>query len=100
MLASRTASGCAGWWLAGGCWQRHCWLARQWLPPLAKPAPRQMSTAVDTLQTPSRGARPLFVLACAGKTFLDLIAEQIKHTRQAFGSKVRFVLMNRRAQAP
>jgi UTP--glucose-1-phosphate uridylyltransferase/phosphoglucomutase len=29
-----------------------------------------------------------------GKTFLDLIAEQIKHTRQEFGSKVRFVLMN------
>jgi UTP--glucose-1-phosphate uridylyltransferase/phosphoglucomutase len=29
-----------------------------------------------------------------GKTFLDLIAEQVKHTRQKFGSKVRFVLMN------
>lgn len=29
-----------------------------------------------------------------GKTFLDLIAEQIKHTRGQYGSKVRFVLMN------
>lgn len=29
-----------------------------------------------------------------GKTFLDLIAEQIKHTRALHGSKVRFVLMN------
>lgn len=29
-----------------------------------------------------------------GKTFLDLIAEQIKHTRQKHGSKVRFILMN------
>lgn len=29
-----------------------------------------------------------------GKTFLDLIAEQIKHTRSLFGSKVRFILMN------
>ena len=29
-----------------------------------------------------------------GKTFLDLIAEQIKHTRAQHGSKVRFVLMN------
>lgn len=34
-------------------------------------------------------------LRSAGKTFLDLIAEQIKHTRQQFGSKVRFILMNR-----
>ena len=29
-----------------------------------------------------------------GKTFLDLIADQIKYTRQHSGSKVRFVLMN------
>ena len=29
-----------------------------------------------------------------GKTFLDLIAEQIKHTRALHGSKVRFILMN------
>lgn len=29
-----------------------------------------------------------------GKTFLDLIAEQIKHTRQKHGSNVRFILMN------
>lgn len=29
-----------------------------------------------------------------GKTFLDLIAEQIKHTRREFDSKVRFILMN------
>lgn len=29
-----------------------------------------------------------------GKTFLDLIAEQIKYTREKFGSQVRFVLMN------
>lgn len=29
-----------------------------------------------------------------GKTFLDLIAEQIKHTREQYGSKVRFILMN------
>jgi UDP-N-acetylglucosamine pyrophosphorylase len=29
-----------------------------------------------------------------GKTFLDLIAEQIKHTRTTFGSNVRFILMN------
>ncbi|KAI3426193.1 hypothetical protein D9Q98_008570 [Chlorella vulgaris] len=29
-----------------------------------------------------------------GKTFLDLIAEQIKYTRQKYDSKVRFVLMN------
>lgn len=29
-----------------------------------------------------------------GKTFLDLIAEQIKHMRAEFKSKVRFVLMN------
>ena len=28
------------------------------------------------------------------KTFLDLIAEQIKYTRKKFDSKVRFVLMN------
>lgn len=30
-----------------------------------------------------------------GKTFLDLIAEQIVYTREKFGSKVRFILMNR-----
>ena len=29
-----------------------------------------------------------------GKTFLDLIAEQIKYTREQYGSNVRFVLMN------
>ena len=29
-----------------------------------------------------------------GKTFLDLIALQVKHMRQSFGSMVRFVLMN------
>jgi len=29
-----------------------------------------------------------------GKTFLDLIAEQIKYTRERYGSNVRFVLMN------
>lgn len=29
-----------------------------------------------------------------GKTFLDLIAEQIEHTREKIGAKVRFVLMN------
>ena len=29
-----------------------------------------------------------------GKTFLDLIAEQIVHTRSEFGSNVRFILMN------
>ncbi|EIE22492.1 UDP-glucose pyrophosphorylase [Coccomyxa subellipsoidea C-169] len=29
-----------------------------------------------------------------GKTFLDLIADQIEYTRTKFGSKVRFVLMN------
>ena len=29
-----------------------------------------------------------------GKTFLDIIAEQIKHTRKTFGSNVRFILMN------
>ena len=29
-----------------------------------------------------------------GKTFLDLIAEQIKHTRTQFNSNVRFILMN------
>eukprot|EP00890_Picochlorum_soloecismus_P003748 jgi/Picsp_1/4374/NSC_01880-R1_utp--glucose-1-phosphate uridylyltransferase len=29
-----------------------------------------------------------------GKTFLDLIAEQIKYTRTTFGSRVRFILMN------
>ena len=29
-----------------------------------------------------------------GKTFLDLIAEQIKHTRAEHGSNVRFILMN------
>ena len=29
-----------------------------------------------------------------GKSFLDLIADQIKYTRQHYGSKVRFVLMN------
>jgi UDP-N-acetylglucosamine pyrophosphorylase len=29
-----------------------------------------------------------------GKTFLDLIAEQIKYTRKTFGSHVRFILMN------
>jgi UDP-N-acetylglucosamine pyrophosphorylase len=29
-----------------------------------------------------------------GKTFLDLIAEQIKHTRNEFKSHVRFILMN------
>ncbi|KAL4420192.1 hypothetical protein ABPG77_011408 [Micractinium sp. CCAP 211/92] len=29
-----------------------------------------------------------------GKTFLDLIAEQIKYTRQKHGSNVRFILMN------
>ena len=29
-----------------------------------------------------------------GKTFLDLIAEQIKHTRDEFKSHVRFILMN------
>ncbi|KAK9840999.1 hypothetical protein WJX81_004986, partial [Elliptochloris bilobata] len=28
------------------------------------------------------------------KTFLDLIADQIKYTRQQYGSQVRFVLMN------
>lgn len=28
------------------------------------------------------------------KTFLDLIAEQVKHLRVKFGSKVRFILMN------
>lgn len=30
-----------------------------------------------------------------GKTFLDLIADQIEYTRSQTGSKVRFVLMNR-----
>jgi UDP-N-acetylglucosamine pyrophosphorylase len=30
-----------------------------------------------------------------GKTFLDLIAEQVVYTRKEFGSKVRFILMNR-----
>ena len=30
-----------------------------------------------------------------GKTFLDLIAEQIVYTRENFGSNVRFILMNR-----
>jgi len=30
-----------------------------------------------------------------GKTFLDLIADQIKYSRNKFGSNVRFVLMNR-----
>jgi hypothetical protein len=34
-----------------------------------------------------------------GKTFLDLIADQIKYTRSQFGSNVRFVLMNRHAPA-
>ena len=29
-----------------------------------------------------------------GRTFLDLIAEQVKHQRKTFGSKVAFVLMN------
>lgn len=29
-----------------------------------------------------------------GKAFLDLIAEQIKHTRTTFGSNVKFILMN------
>ena len=29
-----------------------------------------------------------------GKTFLDLIAEQVVYTRNRFGSKVRFILMN------
>mmetsp|Transcript_26030 Transcript_26030/g.61937 ORF Transcript_26030/g.61937 Transcript_26030/m.61937 type:complete len:185 (-) Transcript_26030:8-562(-) len=29
-----------------------------------------------------------------GKTFLDLIAEQIKHTRKTFDSNVKFILMN------
>jgi UDP-N-acetylglucosamine pyrophosphorylase len=29
-----------------------------------------------------------------GKTFLDLIAEQVEHTRTTIGAKVRFVLMN------
>lgn len=29
-----------------------------------------------------------------GKTFLDLIAEQIKYMRKTYGSKVRFILMN------
>ena len=29
-----------------------------------------------------------------GKTFLDLIADQIKYTRHHYGSNVRFVLMN------
>ena len=29
-----------------------------------------------------------------GKAFLDLIAEQIKHTRKTFDSNVKFVLMN------
>lgn len=29
-----------------------------------------------------------------GKTFLDLIAEQITYSRNQFGAKVRFVLMN------
>ena len=29
-----------------------------------------------------------------GKTFLDLIAEQIKYTRARHGSNVRFILMN------
>ena len=29
-----------------------------------------------------------------GKTFLDLIAEQITYSRKQFGAKVRFVLMN------
>ena len=32
-----------------------------------------------------------------GKTFLDLIAEQVVYTRKKFGSKVRFILMNRSA---
>lgn len=32
-----------------------------------------------------------------GKTFLDLIAEQVVYTREKFGSKVRFILMNRYA---
>lgn len=30
-----------------------------------------------------------------GKTFLDLIADQIEYTRSQTGSKVRFILMNR-----
>eukprot|EP00884_Botryococcus_braunii_P016951 jgi/Botrbrau1/393/Bobra.110_2s0048.1 len=29
-----------------------------------------------------------------GKTFLDLIAEQIKYTREKYGSNVKFILMN------
>lgn len=29
-----------------------------------------------------------------GKTFLDLIAEQVKYMRSRFGSNVRFILMN------
>jgi UTP--glucose-1-phosphate uridylyltransferase/phosphoglucomutase len=29
-----------------------------------------------------------------GKTFLDLIAEQVEHTRKTIGAKVRFILMN------
>ena len=33
-----------------------------------------------------------------GKTFLDLIAEQVVYTREKFGSKVRFILMNRYAR--
>ena len=33
-----------------------------------------------------------------GKTFLDLIAEQVVYTREKFGSKVRFILMNRYTQ--
>ena len=32
-----------------------------------------------------------------GKTFLDLIAEQVVYTREKFGSKVRFILMDRSA---
>lgn len=29
-----------------------------------------------------------------GKTFLDLIAEQVKHLRKSFGSNIKFILMN------
>lgn len=29
-----------------------------------------------------------------GKTFLDFIANQIKHTREAYKSNVKFILMN------
>lgn len=38
-------------------------------------------------------AKSLLVLK-DGKTFLDLIAEQVKYMRKTYGSKVRFVLMN------